>query len=204
MRAMKSYADVEVDVKATEGGLLVTAPAKLLWTAKNYGFMTRTTSAVAAIVDEPTTAALGTLWNGEASGGKVYVIDKLFAFQDVSAAAPSRWALWACVHDVGMSAVTADITIGGGNAGQASYGGNARFDVGATVVDDGWFPVTNSRDVEATGILGGASAVADVFGSLIVPPTSAISLHVVASSTDEDFTVGVMWYEVPQSELHME
>ena len=35
----------------------------------------------------------------------------------------------------------------------------------------------------------------NVEGRIIVPPTSAVSLHVVASSINEDFTVGFSWYE---------
>lgn len=204
IKAIKLSDGTEVNVKATDGGALLTAEQRMIWTAKGYGYQARTTSAVAAVVDEPTTTALFTLWNGESGGGKVYVIEGLMANQDVSGAAASRWTLFACVHPVNMAAVTADITKINSTRGIANYGGNARLDVGATVVDDGWYPVANSQDVEATGTLGGAGLFVPVNGTLIIPPTAAISLHVYASSVDEDFNVGFKWFEVPQSELAME
>ncbi len=204
IKGVKSYSGAEVDLVSSEGGALVTVDQRILWTAKGYGYQARTTTAVAAVADEPTTTALFTLWNGEAGGGKVYVIEGLLANQDISGAAESRWTMFACVHPVGMSAVTADITKINSTRGIASYGGNARLDIGATVVDDGWYPVMNSLNVEPTGVLGGAGAFVPVNGTLMVPPTAGISLHIYASSVDEDFNVGFKWFEVPQSELVME
>jgi len=160
------------------------------------GYQAMTTSAVAALIARPSTTALFTLWNGEAGGGLSYIIDRIFAQQLVSAAAASRWGIWACIHPVGMAAVTADITAIKSTRGKANYGGNARLDIGATVGDDGWFPYGDQHDVEATGILGGGQGSVPIEGRIIIPPTAGISLHVVASSVNEDFNVGFAWHEV--------
>jgi len=160
------------------------------------GYQAMTTSAVAALIARPSVTALFTLWNGETGGGKSYVIDRIFAQQLVSAAAASRWGIWACVHPVGMAAVDADITVIKNTRGKASYGGNARLDIGATVVNNGWFPYGNQHDVETTGVLGGGQVSVPIEGRIIIPPTAGLSLHVVASSVNEDFNVGFAWNEV--------
>lgn len=170
-------------------------PSYAVLSKEGNGWQVMATAAVAALVVRPSTVALGTLWNGEADGGKSYIIDRIFAQQLVSAAAASRWGIWACVHPIGMAAPTADITAIKSMAGKTSYGGTARFDVDATVVDDGWFPWGDSKDVEATGALGGAQSCPLIEGRIILPPSAGLSIHIVASSVDEDFCVGVSWYE---------
>ncbi len=182
-----------------EGDLYVAQnlPPYTLMTMNDRGWSVMTTSAVAALIVRPSTTALGTLWNGESDGGKSYVIDRIFTQQLVSAAAASRWGIWACVHPIGMAAVTADITAIKSSSGKTNYGGAARFDVGATVVDDGWFPWGNGFDVEATGTLGGNQSAPMIGGRLVIPPSAGLSIHVVASSVNEDFCVGASWYEVP-------
>jgi len=45
---------------------------------------------------------------------------------------------------------------------------------------------------------------ANVAGRIIVPPTAAISMTVVASVNTATFCGGFSWFEVPTSELVME
>lgn len=170
-------------------------PPYAVLSKEGNGWQVMATSAVAALIVRPSTVALGTLWNGEADGGKSYIIDRIFAQQLVSAAAAARWGIWACVHPIGMAAPTADITAIKSMCGKTSYGGSARFDIGATVVDDGWFPWGEGKDVEATGVLGGNQSCPLIEGRIIIPPSAGLSIHVVASSVDVDFCVGVSWYE---------
>jgi hypothetical protein len=69
-------------------------------------------------------------------------------------------------------------------------------DIDATVVDNGWYPVSSSVDYEPTGVLPGAGIVANIEGRLIVPPQGGISIQVVASDPDESTScVGISWYE---------
>lgn len=163
------------------------------------GWSAISTAAVAGLVVRPSTTALFTLWNGEGTGGKSYVIDRLFTHQLVSAAAESRFGIWACVHPAGMTNPGVDIARSAtnlvGNSGK-TYTGLGVVGVDETVVDNGWFPWGNSVSIEPTGILPGAQVSVEVAGRLIVPPQGGLSLHVVASSVNEDFTVGCSWYEV--------
>ena len=200
IRAMKSSANVEVDAQASDGGVLVVMDAKVIWTAKGYGRQAMATSAIAGLVVRPTTTAAVTLYN---NGSDNFVIERVMVHQLVSGAAASFAGVWLCVHPVGMTAPTNDITIRNSTRGKTA-GTTGIFDNGATVVDDGWFPWGDSVQVEFTGILPGSQISAEVGGRIIIPPTAAISAQVVSSSVDEDFTMGFHWFEVPISELVME
>lgn len=188
-------------IEVTDDGDLLVAfglPPYAEMTRQGGGWSAISTAAVAALVVRPSTTALFTLWNGEGSGGKSYVIDRLFAHQLVSGAAESRFGIWACVHPAGMTNPGVDIARSAtnlvGNSGKP-YGGLAVVGVDETVVDNGWFPWGNSVSVEPTGVLPGAQVAVPVEGRLIVPPQGGLSLHVVASSVNEDFTIGCAWYE---------
>jgi len=189
----------KVSIKATKNGDLYVAqglPSGAVLTAKGVGYQAQATAAIAALVVRPSIAAAFTLWNGEAAGGKSYVIERVMCHQLVSTAAQARFGIWLCSHPVGMTAVTADITAIKSTRCISSYGGNARLDNGATVVDDGWFPWGDSVDVEPTGVLPGAQRSAEIGGRIIVPPTAGLSAHVVASLVGDTFTLGFHWYEV--------
>jgi len=156
-----------------------------------------TSSAVAGLVVRPTTVALATIFNGESPGGKSLVIDRLFAFNLVSGAAQSMFSLWYCNHTqlINVAKPANDIaTLRGTGDGREPDVSTVRVDVGATVVDDGWFPCGNWGEAEEAGILPGAAIEWECHGRLIVRPKSALSLHVVAGTVNEDFTVGASWW----------
>lgn len=197
IRAMKSSAGVEADVVSLESGILAVCPIQVLWTAKGYGRQAMATSAIAGLVVRPTTTAAATLYN---NGSDNFVMERAMVHQLVSGAAQSFAGIWLCVHPIGMTAPTNDITIRNSTAGKTA-GTTGIFDNGATVVDDGWFPWGDSVQIEETGVLPGSQISAEIGGRIIIPPTAAISAHVVASSVDEDFTIGFHWFEVPTSEL---
>lgn len=189
----------EVTIKATRAGSLHVSqalPSGALITAQGASYTAITITAVAGLVDEPTATALFTLYNGESGGGLSYVIDRIFAYQDVSTAAEARWALWAIVQPVGTASVARDVTLINNQRGVTGYGGNARLGVGDGVVDSGWSPWSGSLDIEPTGIIGGAAVSVDVEGRMIVPPSGACSLHVVTTAVTEEFNVGFHWHEV--------
>ena len=162
------------------------------------GYSVITTSAVAGLVVRPSTVAKLTLYNGEGPGtGKSLIIDRAFAFNLVGAAS-STYHIWLCVHQKGMTIPASDIAKGvttnwKGNTGK-QYNGSAIADIGATVVDDGWYPWGPSGST-VTVTTPGQAICAEVAGRLIVPPTSAISIQVVADVTGATFTCGLSWYE---------
>lgn len=187
----------ETDVKVTRLGDLHVAPAmsmEAFRTGQGRSFTAISTTAVVAIVDEPDVLSAMTLYNADPAG-KTYVINRIFAYQDISSAEAARWSLWACVHPVSRAADTAAITLMDNQSG-ADISSSAILDTDAVVTNDGWSPWGNTADVEATGILGGAVICVDTWGLMVVPPTAAVSLHCVASSTSVYVTVGFHWTEM--------
>jgi len=188
-----------VGLKGTLGGILHTVPYKLVWTAKGYGFQTMATAAVAALVVRPTTTAAFTLFNNHPSNS--LVIERAFAHWLVSTAAQTFASIWLCSHPVGMTKPTNDITARNNTGGKVAGGSSAIADNGATVVADGWFPWGTQAETSATGVLPGAASIAEVDGRIIVPPSGAISMHVVSGLVGDTFTGGFHWFEVPKKEL---
>ena len=168
-------------------------------TRRGHAWQVIATTASASLVVRPDTTAALTLWNGEGTNGKSYIVDRIFAHMLVSDNADGRFMLWACVHPQGMTKPTADITRAVTNLVGMSglyYSGMAVVDVEATVADNGWYPVSSSVSYELTGVLPGAGIVANIEGRLIVPPQGGISIQVVSSDADESTpVVGLSWYE---------
>ncbi len=192
---------LKVALKATKEGDLYVAqnlPPYALATAAGRGYQVMASSAVACLASGtiPTVTALGTLWNGEASGAKSYVIDRIFAQQVASdVATQNHYGIWACNH-ITMTAPTADITAIKSLRGDTGYGGSARFDVGATVVNDGWFPVSDSILAEDRQTSGGSQKVVPIEGRFVIQPQHGLSIHVIGNDTNLTFRVGVAWFEV--------
>jgi hypothetical protein len=158
-----------------------------------------TASAVAGLVARPTTTALVTIFNGEALGGKSLVIDRLFCFQFVSGGAQAMFQLWYCNHTqlINVAKPANDITtLRGTGDGREPDLGTVRVNVGATVLDDGWFPVGGWGEAEEAGVLPGGGTEWECDGRLIVQPKAALSLHVSAGTINEDFTVGASWWRM--------
>jgi len=196
IRGINSNTGDEVDVKVTPYGQVLTLPPQIIWTAKGYGFQAMATSAVAALVVRPTTTAMVTLYNN--STDKNLVIERAFG-HNLVAAAQSDYGLYLCSHPAGMTAPTNDITIRNSTNGVATSTAGI-MDVGATVVDNGWFPWGSSYTTVTVTTPGGLLE-AVVGGRIIVPPTGGISLQVVASVTGATFTCGFHWFAVPTTEL---
>lgn len=151
-------------------------------------------NAQAALVVRPTTVAGLTIWNGQNHGGEDLLIDRVFSFNLVSTAAEARSSLWYCMH-LDMAKPTNDITtLRGTGDGREPDTGGVIVDEGATVLDDGWFPVGNEGSVEPTGLLPGGILQWDVKGKLKVPPRHGISLAVVSSVVGNTYQSGASWW----------
>lgn len=195
MEATQSVLGQEVKVKATEGGILHNLPYQVVWTAKGYSWQTMATAAVASLVVRPTTVAMATLHNNTA---KNFVIERVFAHNLVAAAVTTS-VLWICVHPIGQTAPTNDITVRNSNSGLGA-GTEGIFDNGATVNDNGWFPWGQDSYVLTVTTPGGVLE-ALVGGRIIIPPTAGISMQVVSSVTTSTFCGGFHWFSVPTSEF---
>ena len=197
VRAMSAVDNDETDVKSTEGGVLHTTDQARIWTAKGYGWMAMATSAVASLIVRPTTTAIATLYNNTT---KNFVLERAFAHNLVSIA-DGQFGIWLCVHPVGMTAPTNDITVRNNTRGDVA-GTEGIFDNGATVVDNGWFPWgENSTSVTAT--VPGSLAQAPIKGQIILPPTAGISISVVAQTAAVTTCCGFHWFSVPTSEMKL-
>ena len=188
----------EVDIKATRHGSLEQSPRLspgAAITAKGESWMMMNTTAIACLVIRPTTVAIVSLWNGEAPGGKSYIIERAFAHCLVTTAAAGFAGLWLCVHHVGNAALATALAIaGGGCRGVTNYGGNGVFSFAVTVHDDGWFPWGPGQELPTAGTPGGMMD-AEINGRIIIPPTAAISLSVVGDTTTTTCTAGFHWHE---------
>ncbi len=190
----------EVSAKATVNGSLVVAqnlPGFALLAAQGRGAWAQATAAVAGTTTIPTTTALGTLRNGEAGGGKSLVIDRIFAnSENYDAGTHNFFFLWVVVHSL-VGTLTEDITIHGLRSGNVVYGGSAQFDVGETVVDDGWFSVGNSVETNQGNAKGMSNIDYKMEGRIVLPPGGgSMSIHVGCNDSNLTFQVGVSWYEV--------
>lgn len=166
---------------------------------ENKGWQVMDTSATPAVIVRPSTVAGLTLYNNNTTSSNIcFVIDRMFAFGLVSTAALSDYSLWACVHPVGMTKPTADITTINSMSGFATaYAGGAVVDTGATVTDNGWFPVSNNANViHGVGVTPNHALSVPAEGRFIIPPTAGFSINVVASITGLTFTHGFSWYEL--------
>ncbi len=194
----------EVGIRANKHGDVLFAqslPYGAALTAKGDSWQVMTVTKVASIKVRPDTDddAHLTLYNGEAGGGKSYIIERVFAHALSTAAAMGFFHIWLCVHPVGMTIPTSDITAIYSNRGITSYGGNAIVDIQYDADDDGWFPyggVTGKAcEFEAAGILPGSIVCSEIKGQIIIPPTAGLSILTLASATTAQCVVGVHWYE---------
>jgi hypothetical protein len=197
IKAIDAIGGDDVYVKSSLGGALITVDQRMVWTAKGYGWQAMQTTAVASLIVRPTTVAINTLYNNTA---KNFVIDRVFAHNLVSIA-DGQFGIWLCVHPAGAIATDTpvnDITARNSTTGAA--GSEGIMDVGATVIDDGWFPWgENSTSVTAT--VPGALAQALVDGRIILPPTAALSMSCVSQTAVVTVCMGAHWYSVPVNEF---
>ena len=174
-------------------------PAGVELTRQGRCFSAIATAAVAGLVVRPDTTAALTIWNGEPAGSKrCYIVERIFSHCLVSGNEEGRFSIWACVHPAGKAAVTSELAASATNFTGLygrKYGGMALVELGATVADNGWYPWGYSTDYEKTGVLPGSVVDAYVGGRIIIPPSGALSLHVVASINDSTYCSGLMWYE---------
>uniref|UniRef100_A0A6H1ZXF4 Uncharacterized protein n=1 Tax=viral metagenome TaxID=1070528 RepID=A0A6H1ZXF4_9ZZZZ len=186
-----------VYAKGIEGGEQVSADITRVWTAKGYGWKVMATSAVASLIVRPTVTAIATFYNNTA---KNFVIETVFTHNLVSIA-NGNFSIWVCIHPTGMTAPTNDITVRSSTIGLAA-GTEGIFDAGATVVDNGWFPV-GMWGTTVTATMPGTSVEAEIKGRLIVPPTAAISLSAVAQTAVVTQCMGIHYFSVPTTEFKL-
>lgn len=185
--SINTRGDIEIAIAGGGGRVDITRMRKG-WQAVNTSASPATP--VAAL---PTTTAQLTLWNGEQDPGRFYVIDALGAVCATTAPAATSLSLVVCMNVGRQTAPTGALTQRG-TAGQP-YSGYALVAVGATIVNDGWFPVGSSVVSAANEV--GATVQYLANGAFIVPPGYQISMAVLSNeATDARVRQWIRWHEV--------
>lgn len=175
--------------------------AELVRLGNTWTMRTATASAFNAVAALPTTLAAAILYNGEAAGGKSYVIHSMFCTTIVTAAAATQYSLIAQVLPSPLGAATAPThsattTLLTSRSGKASYSGLAKRAVNVTTFfTDGWEVVGTQGGLAAANVGGGVFA--DLAGSIIIPPGGALGMNVVAGTVNTaGMIVGCTWSEI--------
>mgnify|MGYP001562305965 CR=1 FL=1 len=172
---------------------------ELVRMGKTWTMRTATASAFTYVAALPTTLAVAMLYNGEASGGKSYVIDSAWLYGVTSMAASQPVALIGqLVPASTMVAPThsATTTLISSNSGKGTYDGLAKRAINVTTAfGDLWQVLCQGLVPSPTTNLG-ASLYADLFGGFIVPPGAGFGLNAVAGTAVGTAIVGLTWHEV--------
>ena len=160
-----------------------------------------TANAFNAVAAFPTTRAEAILYNGEATGGKHYVVHSMWVSTIVTAAAATQYTMiMQVLPGPGGSATapthSATTTLLWSRSGKAAYTGLAKRAVAVTTFYTDYWEVVGGLGGFATANVGGG-LYADLGGSVIVPPGGALGLNVVAGTVNTAGTrMGCTWSEV--------
>lgn len=145
----------------------------------------------------PTTLAVLALYNGEAVGGRSYVIDTVWSFNQATSAAAEQMAL-ICILLPSLAAITHDATqFCNSRSGRPNYTGKAKWAVNQTMTGgtDLWSVLQSSNPTSASASKGFAT-VAEVNGGWIVPPGATFGVNVIAGVAAASSIMGIVWHEV--------
>jgi hypothetical protein len=157
-----------------------------------------TSAAIAALTAIPSTTGGLNLWNGEAPGGKSYVIDSVGSTEVVVDATQANHTSLFVMNSKPPVAAPADAGLTFRSLSGRLYGGRARTTVNAAVVNDGWLPIGTSAPVAAAAA-GSAWKTMDVpvRGLYIVPPGGNFSVHAAkAVATASQMQFFIRFHEV--------
>lgn len=206
LQAFTQRGNQRVNVAAAPSGALLSSAYGLpymRWVAEGKGYRVIEATATAGVAALPTTTAGLTIQNGEPDNGKWYVVHSVFATFEASAAAVETAYI---AHVIGMNrvaAATQDLALTSVKpllAGAGPYAGLAILDLGATVIDDLWMPITTHVS-NAVASNGEFSVVAVLDGLVVVKPKAQYSLEICATTTGVTGRLGLTWFEVDAEEL---
>lgn len=154
-------------------------------------------SAFTHVAALPTTRAELALYNGEANGGKCYVIESVWHLGITSMAAAGSVALIAQIAP-GVTALTDDTAqLITGRNGKVSYTGNARRAVAVTTMTaNRWELLQSSNSGGAATAQIGLASFADLCGGWILKPGDTFGVNVVAGTAAGTAIMGITWTEI--------
>ncbi|MDD5703884.1 MAG: hypothetical protein PHU23_17760, partial [Dehalococcoidales bacterium] len=198
------------DVKTTEQGRMsiykhIPDMASLVYAGKVWAVQDQTTTA--GLTAPPTTTAGLTMQNPESSG-RVYIVLGVSFIGDVTPAAIEQVTIWHCAHKLAAAALTRDITLQATGAGaimgmaalQGAYDGVVILDRGATVIDDGWVPIS-TIDFHIGVSLVDFGLLTKLIVPVVVPPGGSYSVAPLVTEATQEIGLGFVWAEVEEAEL---
>ena len=202
LRAINRVTRVAGDLQGTEAGEALIAQGAAEYediTRSGLAFHCINPTTTAAVIAVPTTAALLSIWNSAADGGKSIIVDAIFGYAVAGGAVLYQAGL---IYVLGQTRTTTNggaIVVRRNNGYGATNDSIALCDDVATLdavtgVVVGWNPVGNSV-TSAVASLGGLALFERVDGRIIVPPGRLLGVHVLASAVGTTWQVGVMWHE---------
>jgi hypothetical protein len=203
-------AGAEIDVRASAKGALsifkhIPDMASLVYAGKVWQVQDQTTTA--GLTAPPTTTAGLTMQN-PAGSGRVYIVFGVSFIGDVTPAAIEQVTIWHCAHKLAVVPYTRDITLQATGAAaimgmaalQGAYDGSAILDRGATVVDDGWCPISTSDFHIGVSLVDfGLYIPLDV--PVIIPAGGHYSTAPLVTEATQEIGLGFKWAEVEVDDL---
>jgi hypothetical protein len=174
--------------------------AELVRLGNTFSVAIATGNAFTYVAAWPTTRAELVLHNGEAGGGKSYVIDSAFMVDITSAAAAQAKTLLGQLVPSGAAPTDDTAQLFTSRSGRGVYGatypGRAKRAVANTA-----FAIANKWEVLASVVNPntasiGSALVAELYGGWIVPPGGVLCLAGLASTAAGTAIIGVTWHEV--------
>lgn len=175
-------------------------PARTELVRMGNSWSTRLLTDVAGVLVLPTTAAQHVFHNGEAAGGKSYVLEHIIfhiavAPTDVDGGAGvifqlSRGAV------AGVTAAQAVLV--NSLSGKGAYGGLATFDDANTIVDSGWteLPLKNYPGFGAQWTANHKLYSDFEAGMIIIPPGGTLAVGLMCIDTTMTGRPAFIWHEV--------
>lgn len=154
-------------------------------------------SAFTHVAALPTTRAELALYNGEASGGKCYVIDSVWHLGISSMAAAGSIAIIGQISP-GVAALTDDTNqLITGACGLVAYSGLAKRAVAVTtMVANRWSLLQSSNSGGGATAQIGLASFAECYGAFILKPGDTFGVNVVAGTAAGTAIMGIRWHEI--------
>lgn len=200
----RSPGDEEIVGLSEQGAILVAIDTSAYGELTRIGrsFECHTTTAIAAVVARPTTAVMLAIYNNEPDDGRVIIVDRAWALNEVSTAVASQCTILGVLGQV-REAVPADSGLAiNQNNGMGAKDTRARSILNATALPAGSGIAGNWRVLPSLGgqkpgaaATPGYFASANIDGRIVCPPGRYFGIHIMANVVGETFTCGIEWHE---------
>lgn len=174
--------------------------SELVRLGASYGAQIKEANAFTALITVPTTLAELALQNGEAAGGKTYIIDRVWYKNVTTTAAANYLTILAQVIAAGTALVadSANKTIQS-LSGKPNYGGKAQLAVHSSSVgalSDKWFTLGAAGISQPTSTSIAAAYEVLCYGRYLIPPGGAFALNAQEAVSGGTGILGVEFHEV--------